>query len=87
LKPKIDRNTCRIVEHTETNELEKINAGKESPYDKETANIVQEYHGRIQKEYGRVVGETLVPLVIYHQRESNIGNFICDAMRKKLAPT
>jgi hypothetical protein len=47
------------------------------------AGIVQAYYGRIEKEYSKVVGETSVPLVRYHQRESNIGNFICDAMRKK----
>jgi 2',3'-cyclic-nucleotide 2'-phosphodiesterase (5'-nucleotidase family) len=44
---------------------------------------MQAYYGRIQKEYSRVVGETSVPLVRYHQRESNTGNFICDTMRKK----
>ena len=83
LKLKIDPETGRIIWHTEEKELEKVMAGRDRPYDKETAKIIQAYHGRIQKEYSRIVGETSVPLVRYHQRESNMGNFICDIMRKK----
>ena len=83
LKLKIDPDTSRIIWHTEEKELEKVMAGKDRQYDKETARIIQAYHCRIQKEYSRIVGETSVPLVRYHQRESNIGNFICDTMRKK----
>ncbi|HUH66336.1 MAG TPA: 5'-nucleotidase, partial [Syntrophales bacterium] len=83
LKLKIDPDICKVIGHTDTDELKKINAGKKSQYDKETANIVQTYYGRIQKEYRRVVGQTLVALVANRQRESNVGNLICDAMRKK----
>jgi 5'-nucleotidase / UDP-sugar diphosphatase len=83
LKLKIDPETGKIMGHTEENELEKVMAGKDMPHDTETARIIQTYYGRIQKEYSRVVGETSVPLVRYHQRESNIGNFICDTMRKR----
>jgi len=83
LKLKIDPDNGRIIVHTEENELEKVMAGKDMPYDKELARIIHAYYGRIQKEYSKVVGETSVPLVRYHQRESNIGNFICDTMRKK----
>jgi 2',3'-cyclic-nucleotide 2'-phosphodiesterase (5'-nucleotidase family) len=83
LKLKIDPDTGRIIGHTEEKELEKVMAGKDRPYDKEMARIIHAYYGRIQKEYSRVVGETSVALVRYHQRESNIGNFICDTMRKK----
>ena len=83
LKLKIDPDTGRIIGHTEEKELEKVIASKDRPYDKEMARIIHAYYARIQKEYSRVVGETSVPLVRYHQRESNIGNFICDTMRKK----
>lgn len=83
LKLRIDADTGRIIGHTEEKELEKVMAGRDRPYDKELARIIQAYYGRIQKEYSRVVGETSVPLVRYHQRESNIGNFICDTMRRK----
>ncbi|MGD1153167.1 MAG: bifunctional UDP-sugar hydrolase/5'-nucleotidase [Syntrophales bacterium] len=83
LKLKIDPDTGRIIGHTEEKELEKVMAGKDRPYDKEMARIIHAYYGRIQKEYSRVVGETSVALVRHHQRESNIGNFICDTMRKK----
>ena len=82
LKLKIDPDTGKIIRHTEETELEKVMAGKDRPYDKELASIIQAYYGRIEKEYSKVVGETSVPLVRYHQRESNIGNFICDTMRK-----
>ena len=83
LKLRIDADAGRIIGHTEEKELEKVMAAKDRPYDKELARIIQAYYGRIQKEYSRVVGETSIPLVRYHQRESNIGNFICDTMRKK----
>ena len=83
LKLRIDPDTGKIISHTEETELEKVMAGKDRPYDKELARIIQAYYGRIEKEYSKVVGETSVPLVRYHQRESNIGNFICDTMRKK----
>ncbi|MGA2333145.1 MAG: 5'-nucleotidase C-terminal domain-containing protein [Syntrophales bacterium] len=82
LKLKIDPDTGRIITHTEETELEKVMADKDRPYDKELATIIHAYYGRIEKEYSKVVGETSVPLVRYHQRESNIGNFICDTMRK-----
>ncbi|MGO9136477.1 MAG: bifunctional metallophosphatase/5'-nucleotidase [Syntrophales bacterium] len=83
LKLRIDPDTGKIIRHTEENELEKVLAGKDRPYDKELARIIHSYYGRIEKEYSKVVGETSVPLVRYHQRESNIGNFICDTIRKK----
>jgi 5'-nucleotidase / UDP-sugar diphosphatase len=83
LKLRIDPDTGEIIRHTEENELEKVMAGKDRPYDKELGRIIHAYYGRIEKEYSKVVGETSLPLIRYHQRESNIGNFICDTMRKK----
>jgi 5'-nucleotidase / UDP-sugar diphosphatase len=82
LKLRVDPDTGKIIRHTEETELERVMAGKDRPYDKELARIIQAYYGRIEKEYSKVVGETSVPLVRYHQRESNVGNFICDTMRK-----
>jgi len=82
LKLRIDMNTGRILQHTEERELKQVIADKGSPYDEETAKIVHTYYGQIQKEFARVVGETSVDLVRYHQQESNIGNLVCDAMRE-----
>jgi 2',3'-cyclic-nucleotide 2'-phosphodiesterase (5'-nucleotidase family) len=82
LKLSVDPDTGKIIRHTEETALEKVMADKDRPYDKELERIIQAYYGRIEKEYSKVVGETSVPLVRYHQRESNIGNFICDTVRK-----
>jgi 2',3'-cyclic-nucleotide 2'-phosphodiesterase (5'-nucleotidase family) len=49
LKLKIDPDTGKIINHTEEKELEKVMAGKDMPYDKELAGIVQAYYGRIEK--------------------------------------
>ncbi|MGZ3578900.1 MAG: bifunctional metallophosphatase/5'-nucleotidase [Syntrophales bacterium] len=83
LKLRIDPDAGKIIRHTEGNELEKVMAGKDRPFDKELGRIIHAYYGRIEEEYSKVVGKTSVPLVRHHQRESNIGNFICDTMRKK----
>jgi 2',3'-cyclic-nucleotide 2'-phosphodiesterase (5'-nucleotidase family) len=83
LRLTIDPDTGKIIRHTEEKELEKVIAGRDRPHDEELARIIQVYYGRIEKEYTKVVGETSVPLVSYHQSESNTGNFICDTMRKK----
>ena len=82
LKLRIDPDTGKIIRHTEEMELKEVLAAEDSPYDREVEKIVHVYNGRIQQEYARVVGETAVDLVRYHQRESNIGNLVCDAMKK-----
>jgi 5'-nucleotidase/UDP-sugar diphosphatase len=82
LKLRIDTHSGRILQHTEERGLKQVIADKGNPYDEETAKIVQTYYGQIQKEFARVVGETSVDLVRYHQQESNIGNLVCDAMRE-----
>ena len=82
LKIIIDPDTGRIIQHTEERELKEVLAGEDRPYDGEVRKIVHAYNKQIQKEYSRVVGETSVDLVRYHQSESNIGNLVCDAMKK-----
>ncbi|HYA14255.1 MAG TPA: bifunctional UDP-sugar hydrolase/5'-nucleotidase [Syntrophales bacterium] len=82
LKLRIAPDTGKILRYTEENELREVQADEERAYDKEVEKIVHVYNSRIQEEYARVVGETSVDLVRYHQRESNIGNLVCDAMKK-----
>jgi 2',3'-cyclic-nucleotide 2'-phosphodiesterase (5'-nucleotidase family) len=84
LKLRIDPQTGKVTQHTEERELKEVLAGEDRSYDKEAEKIVDAYNSRIQKEYGRVVGETSVDLVRYHQRESNIGNLVCDAMKNAI---
>jgi 2',3'-cyclic-nucleotide 2'-phosphodiesterase (5'-nucleotidase family) len=84
LKLRIDPGTGKILQHTEESELEEVLAGEDRPYDKEVEKIIHAYNSRIQKQYARVVGETSVDLVRYHQRESNIGNLVCDAMKNTI---
>ena len=82
LKLSIDTDNGKIIHHTEEKELKEVLANEDRPYDREVEKIVLAYNSRIQKEYGRVVGETSVDLVRYHKSESNIGNLVCDAMKK-----
>ncbi len=82
LKLRVDPATGIITRHTEEREFKEVLADEDRPYDKEVEKIVHAYNSLIQKEYGRVVGETSVDLVRYHHRESNIGNLVCDAMKK-----
>lgn len=82
LKVTVDQRTGEILQRTVENEITKVMAGKDRAYDEEAAKIVQPYNRQIQKEYSRVVAETSVDLVRHHQRESNVGNLISDAMRE-----
>jgi 2',3'-cyclic-nucleotide 2'-phosphodiesterase (5'-nucleotidase family) len=82
LKVTLDQQTGEIIQHTAANEIKKVMAGKDRAYDEEIEKIVQPYNSQIQKEYSRVVAETSVDLVRHHQRESNVGNLISDAMRE-----
>jgi 5'-nucleotidase/UDP-sugar diphosphatase len=62
--------------------LEKVLAGPDRPYDETVARIVNNYHDRIKNEFAGVVGATAVDLTRKDQRESNIGNLVCDMMRE-----
>ena len=62
--------------------LEKVIAGPDRPYDETVAAIVNNYHDRIKNEFAGVVGATAVDLIRKDQRESNVGNLVCDMMRE-----
>jgi 5'-nucleotidase/UDP-sugar diphosphatase len=79
----IDTDTGKIVRYKENRVLKKVLAGLDKPYDEAVAGIVNKYYDQIKEKFTQVVGETLVDLKRRYQRESNIGNLVCDTMRKE----
>jgi 5'-nucleotidase / UDP-sugar diphosphatase len=81
MKIAVDTGSKKIIQHPERRILRKVKAGPDDAYDEDVAAIIKRYDDQIRGEFGRVVGETLVDL---RKRpfESNIGNLVCDAMRK-----
>lgn len=71
----------KIIKYPERRLLRKVRAGPRDPYDAAVAAIVKNYDDRIREEFGRVVGETRVDLA-KRPYESNLGNLVCDSMRK-----
>lgn len=80
----VDTDTKKIIQYPERRILRKVKAGPNDPFDADVAGIIKKYDDQIRGEFGRVVGETRVDL---RKRpfESNIGNLVCDAMRKAAA--
>lgn len=62
LKLSIDTDIGKIIHHTEEKELKEVLTDEDRLYDREVEKIVHAYNSRIQKEYGRGVGETSVDL-------------------------
>jgi 2',3'-cyclic-nucleotide 2'-phosphodiesterase (5'-nucleotidase family) len=81
LKLQVDKDTGRILQHTQKRELRKVLSGPDDPHDEGARKIISKYHDQIKEEFGRVVGNTAVDLVRHPYHESNIGNLVCDAMR------
>jgi 5'-nucleotidase / UDP-sugar diphosphatase len=81
MKITADTDTKKIVRYSERRILRKVKAGPHDAYDTFVAGIIKKYDDQIRGEFSRVVGETLVDL---RKRpfESNLGNLVCDAMRK-----
>ena len=79
----VDTGTGKIVDFTKSRVLKKVLAGPDMPYDEVAAGIVNTYHDQIKEKFAEVVGETSVDLKRRYQRESNIGNLICDTMREE----
>lgn len=79
----IDTDTGKIVHYKKNRVLKKVLAGPDKPYDEAVAGIVNKYYGQIKGKFAQVVGETSVDLKRRYQRESNIGNLVCDTMRKE----
>ena len=81
MKISVDTASGKIVQYPERRILRKVKAGPHDPYDTAVAAIIKKYDDQIREEFGRVVGETLVDLA-KRPYESNLGNLVCDAMRK-----
>jgi 5'-nucleotidase/UDP-sugar diphosphatase len=81
MKIVFDTETKKIIRYPERRILRKVKAGPNDPFDADVAGIIKKYDDQIRGEFSRVVGETRVDL---RKRpfESNIGNLVCDAMRK-----
>jgi len=80
----VDKDAKKNIQYPERRILRKVKAGPNDPFDADVAGIIKRYDDQIRGEFGRVVGETRVDL---RKRpfESNIGNLVCDAMRKAAA--
>lgn len=72
----------RVLKYSPDN-LKTVIAGPDSPADKKIEGIVQKYSDRIKQEFSRVVGRTKTDLLRRPDAESNLGNLICDAMRRE----
>ena len=81
LKLQVDKDTGRVLNHTQGRELRKVLSSPDDPRDEGARKIVSNYHNQIKEEFGRVVGKTTVNLVRRPYHESNVGNLVCDAMR------
>lgn len=79
---RVDTGTGNIVDYKKSRVLRKVLSGPDTPYDEGAAGIVNIYYDQIKEKFAEVVGETLVDLKRRYQRESNIGNIICDSMRE-----
>ncbi len=81
MKISADAASGKIVQYSERRILRRVRAGPRDPYDAAVAAIIKNYDDRIREEFGRIVGETSVDLA-KRPYESNLGNLVCDAMRK-----
>jgi 2',3'-cyclic-nucleotide 2'-phosphodiesterase (5'-nucleotidase family) len=79
----IDTVTGKILHYKKNRILKKVLAGTDQPFDEVAAGIVHNYYDQIKEKFAEIVGETWVDLKRRYQRESNIGNLICDSMRKE----
>lgn len=79
----IDTDTGKIAHFKKRRVLKKVLAGPDTPYDEVAAGIVNTYYDQIKEKFAEVVGESFVDLKRRYQRESNIGNLICDTMREE----
>jgi 2',3'-cyclic-nucleotide 2'-phosphodiesterase (5'-nucleotidase family) len=84
LKIVVDGDAKKIIQYPERRILRKVKAGPKDAFDADVAGIIKKYDDQIRGEFGRVVGETRVDL---RKRpfESNVGNLVCDAMRRAAA--
>ena len=80
LELKYDTSTGKVVGYGRDSGLRRVSAAPGSLFDEDVSRIVEKYHRQIKAEYSRIVGSTSVDLTKSPDRESNIGNLICDSM-------
>jgi len=81
MKISVNAASGKIVQYPGRRILRKVRAGPRDPCDAAVTAIIKKYDDRIRGEFGRVVGETRVDLA-KRPYESNLGNLVCDAMRR-----
>jgi 5'-nucleotidase / UDP-sugar diphosphatase len=77
----VDPRAGSVVYRGEGSGLLPVSGGAGSRADPEAARIVESCRARLAGEFRRVVGSSRVDLVRNPDRESNVGNLICDAVR------
>jgi len=82
MKVSVDTASKKIARYPEKKILRKVKAGPNDPVDEAVAGIIKKYDDQIREEFARTVGETRVDLA-KRPFESNLGNLVCDAMRKE----
>ncbi len=80
----LDAASGRVLKYSRDN-LKPVIAASDSPADKKIESIVRKYSEKIKEEFSRVVGRTKTDLLRSPDTESNLGNLICDAMRREAA--
>ncbi len=78
----VDAASGRILKYSQDN-LKQVIASAGAPFDENINATVRRYNEKIKKEFSRVVGETRTDLLRSAESESNLGDLICDAMRKE----
>lgn len=77
-----DPATSRITRYTEKDELKLVLSTPTSPTNPRVASIIREYEARFDAKFNQPIGWTSVDLVREPYAESNLGNFVADAMRE-----
>lgn len=78
----LDAATGRVLKYSHDN-LKPVIDGPDAPGDKKIDGIIRKYNGKIKEEFSRVIGRTKTDLLRSPDAESNLGDLICDAMRRE----
>ena len=81
----INEKTGRVEAATKKGELKAVSAGPGDPFDGRIARMADGYREKTKALFQQVVGEATVPLTRHADRESVLGDVICDAMRESAA--
>ncbi len=80
----VDAASGRVLKYSHDN-LKPVNSSRGAPFDEKIDGIVKTHDEKIKKEFSRVVGETKTDLLRSAEGESNLGDLICDAVRREAA--